>query len=279
MMRRSRRMGGFTLVEAIIVITITGILGGVVALFMRNSVENYVDSAARAEMTDVADLALRRISRELRLALPNSIVVANNQRTLQFLITSTGGRYIDVADAPPATLLPLDFNPATASLAFNMAGAAPTGRQAIVPGNFITVFNVGVAPANAYTGGNIARVAAVNGTLITLASNPFAVASPSMPSPTNRFQVVTGTVTYVCTPAAGGAGNLTRFVSTNILDGTGTGALGTGALLANMVSGCRFDYSVLANTNAALVGVTLGLARANGENINLVRQVHVDNTP
>lgn len=273
MMRRSRNMGGFTLVEAIIVIVITGVLGGVVALFMRNSVENYVDSASRAEMTDIADLALRRISRELRLALPNSIVVSADQRTLQFLITSTGGRYIDVADAPPAALLPLDFNPATAALRFNMAGAAPTGRQAIVPGNFIAVFNVGVAPANAYTGGNIALVTAVNGTLITLANNPFAAAAPPMPSPTNRFHVVTGTVTYVCAPAAGGAGTLTRFTSPNI------GVQGTGALLANMVSGCRFDFAVLANTNAALVGVSLALARANGESISLVRQVHVDNTP
>lgn len=275
MMRRSRSMGGFTLVEAIIVIVITGILGGVVAMFMRNSVENYVDSAARAEMTDVADLALRRISRELRLALPNSIVVSPDHRTLRFLITNTGGRYIDFNDAPPTALLPLDFNPATAALSFDMAGASPTGRQAIRAGNFIAVFNIGVAPADAYSGGNIARVTAVNGTRITLANNPFAAASPPMQSPTNRFQVVTGTVTYVCAPAAGGAGNLTRLYSSTI----SSVPAGTSALLANMVSGCGFDYAVLANTNAALVGVSLALARSNGENINLVRQVHVDNTP
>lgn len=273
MTRPTRNARGFTLVEAIIVIAITGILGGVVALFMRNSVENYVDSAARAEMTDVADLALRRISRELRLALPNSVTVSPDRRTLQFLITKTGGRYIDVADAPPAALLPLDFNPATQALTFNMAGAAPTGRQAIRAGDFIAVFNIGVAPADAYSGGNIARVTAVNGTAITLANNPFANAVPQMPSPSSRFQVVTGTVTYVCTPAAGGAGNLTRFSSPNI------GVVGTGALLANMVSGCGFDVAVMANTNAALVSVSLALARSNGENISLVRQVHVDNTP
>lgn len=274
-MRRTRSMGGFTLVEAIIVIVITGILGGVVAIFMRNSVENYVDSAARAEMTDVADLALRRISRELRLALPNSIVVSPDRRTLRFLITKIGGRYIDFNDSPPAGLLPLDFNPATAALSFDMAGAAPTGRQAIRAGDFIAVFNIGIAPADAYSGGNVASVNAVNGTRITLASNPFAAASPPMPSPTNRFQVVTGTVTYVCTPAAGGAGNLTRFFSPTI----SSVPVGTGALLANMVSGCGFDFAVLANTNAALVGVSLALARSNGESINLVRQVHVDNTP
>ena len=49
--------------------------------------------------------------------------------------------------------------------------------------------------------------------------------------------------------------------------------------LAGMVSACGFDYTVLANTNTALVGVSLTLARSNGESISLVRQVHVDNTP
>ena len=277
-MRTLRRARGFTLIEAIIVMVITGILAGMVAIFITAPVQSYVDSAARAEMTDIADLALRRISRELRLALPNSIVVSADRKTIQFLLTKTGGRYVDAADSPPASQSPLDFSP-SASLSFNLAGAAPTGRQQILAGDYVVVFNLGVAPANAYAGGNIAQIAAVNGTRITMASNPFAAAVPSMPSPTNRFQVVTGTVTYVCDPQAGGAGTLTRYSSSAILNGAATAPFGTGALLANRVSGCGFDYTVLANTNAALVGTTLGLSRSNGETVNLVRQVHVDNTP
>jgi MSHA biogenesis protein MshO len=273
-----RAARGFTLVEAIIVMVITGILAGVVAVFITAPVQSYVDSAARAELTDVADLALRRMSRDVRLALPNSIVVSSDRRVLQFLITKTGGRYIDAADAPPAGLLPLDFSPA-ANLSFNLAGAAPGGRQAILPGDFIVVFNIGVAPANAYTGGNVAQVTAVNGTRVTMAANPFAAASPSMPSPTNRFQVATGTVTYVCAPQAGGGGTLTRFTSAAILGGTAAPPYGAGALLASQVSSCGFDFVVLANTNTALVGMTLALQRRNGEAVSLVRQVHVDNTP
>lgn len=270
---------GFTLVEVIIVIVVTGILSGMVAVFLKTPVQNYVDTAARADMTDVADLTLRRMTRELRLALPNSVLVSADRRILQFLLTRSGGRYIDIGDSPPATLLPLDFSPA-ANLSFDLAGAAPTGRMAIAPNDWIAVFNIGTAPADARTFGNIARVTAVNGTRVTLANNPFATQAPSMQSPNNRFQVVTGTVTYVCAPSATG-GTLTRNFTNQIigLNGLGAPPYGAAALLANLVTACGFDYSVLANTNAALVGVSMTLSRNNGESISLVRQVHLDNTP
>jgi MSHA biogenesis protein MshO len=112
------------------------------------------------------------------------------------------------------------------------------------------VFNIGTAPADAYTSGNIARVTAVSGTRITMANNPFATASPSMPSPSNRFQVVTGTVTYVCAPVAGGGGTLTRNYSSAIFGPNGPRPLWHAALLAKKVSDCGFDYTVLANANA-----------------------------
>ena len=40
---------GFTLIEAIIVIVITGILAGMVAVFIRAPIDAYVDSARRAD--------------------------------------------------------------------------------------------------------------------------------------------------------------------------------------------------------------------------------------
>ena len=64
---------GFTLVEAIVVIVITGIIAAGVAVFIRAPVEGYVDSVARAELTDAADTALRRLSRDVNSALPNSL--------------------------------------------------------------------------------------------------------------------------------------------------------------------------------------------------------------
>jgi MSHA biogenesis protein MshO len=88
----SRRVQhGFTLIEAIMVIVITGILAGVVAVFITRPVQGYVDSVRRAELTDVADVALRRIGRDVRLALPNSLRVSGNS-CIEFIMTKGGGR-------------------------------------------------------------------------------------------------------------------------------------------------------------------------------------------
>jgi prepilin-type N-terminal cleavage/methylation domain-containing protein len=107
-MMRQQSQQGFTLVEMIMVIVITGIIGGMVAVFLKAPIQQYMDVARRADMTDIADTALRRIGRDLRLALPNSVRVqtgvacpvttANPGGTgtcsfLEFLPTSGGGRY------------------------------------------------------------------------------------------------------------------------------------------------------------------------------------------
>jgi len=90
------RQRGFTLVELVMVIVILGIVGGMVAVFMRAPIEAYFDSGRRAALTDVADTAVRRMSRDLRKALPNSIrtsTVNGSDTCLEFIPTRTGARY------------------------------------------------------------------------------------------------------------------------------------------------------------------------------------------
>ena len=65
---RSTGHRGFTLVEAIVTIVLTGILVATAAVFIRAPVQGYIDVARRADLTDTADYALRRIGRELRQA-------------------------------------------------------------------------------------------------------------------------------------------------------------------------------------------------------------------
>ncbi|MBB3219661.1 prepilin-type N-terminal cleavage/methylation domain-containing protein [Pseudoduganella umbonata] len=276
-LRRQGREAGFTLVEAIIVIVITGIIAGMVALFIRVPVQSNIDTRSRAELADAADLALRRMSRELRLAVPNSVAVYSNKLAIQFLLTKTGARYVNVLDGAPATLKPLDF--VGGNNTFDMVGAAPTGRQAIVPGDYIVIGNLGIAPANAYDYGkganNISRVSAVAGSRITLQANSFSTTQ----SPASTFQVVTGKVTYVCTPGANGAGTLQRFFNATDLS-AGLGALGNGALLSDKIAGCIFDNTVLPGQNGgSLMTMVLSLQHANGERAQLVRQTQLDNPP
>ena len=55
----------FTLVELVIVLAVTGAMVAAVALFLRWPFQAYLDTARRAEISDIADTALRRIGRDL----------------------------------------------------------------------------------------------------------------------------------------------------------------------------------------------------------------------
>lgn len=281
-------MQGFTLIEAVVVIVITAIIGAVVAVFMRTPVEGYADSAARAELTDAADVALRRIARDIRLALPNSVRVTQvnaNTVFLEMFPTTYGGRYLAVDD--PAPGIPLQFGNEDAK-SFQVVGAMPPALFPIIPGvHSVVVYNLDAlnpaSPVNAYNANsNRARVTAVNGNTITLDANPFTIASPS-----HRFQVVTTPVTYVCQAGANGGGRLNRFWNYGIqavqpatvaqLNNLGA----TSALVTDNVLACSFTSNTLANQNAALVTLTLGLQVPGGRSgvVTLSHQVHVDNTP
>jgi MSHA biogenesis protein MshO len=297
---------GFTLVEAVIAIVITGIIGGIVALFIRLPVRGYVDSEARAELTDVADTTLRRMARDLRLALPNSIrrtavgTGANQIVYLEFLLTKTGGRYLAEEDHPNSGNI-LSFADSS-STTFNVVGPMPVESQQIVKDDYIVVYNLGpgFAPADAYTceaasiGCNRAKVDVVDqaGSAITMYENRFAQQpDPKLTSPGHRFHVVSSPVTYVCDPVAG---TLTRYWGYEIQATqpadvsvapftTAPNTTAPHGLLATRISACEFSYDNPADSmvsqRSGLVGLSLTMKMPNGESITLFHQVHADNTP
>jgi len=90
-----RNEGGFTLIEMVVVIVLTSIIAAVVAVFIKIPVQGYVDSARRAEMTDIADTALRRVGRDLRLALPNSVRITDAGATIEILLSQRDRCHVD----------------------------------------------------------------------------------------------------------------------------------------------------------------------------------------
>lgn len=270
----------FTLVEMVIVIVVTGAMAAAVALFLRWPFQAYLDTARRAELTDAADTALRRISRDLRIALPNSVrkAVAGTTTCLEMLPTITGGRYRAAPDNNKAGDF-LDFTIADAS--FDMLGPLPTlAGQTIVPNQRVAIYNLGAASvgSDAYSGTNTNVIAGTgpgalpNESKITLSgAQRFPLASPG-----SRFHVIGGPVTYACNLATG---TITRVSGYGIATAQACPPAGTAAPLVNNVSACDFQYTPLgASARNAIVSMTVAITQS-GETVSLYFETHVSNAP
>lgn len=312
-MRTSRHLSssrGFTLVEAVMVIVITGIVAGIVAVFIKQPVDSYFDSARRAELTDIADTAVRRMTRDIHLALPNSVrnPADGSDLCVEFIPTRVGARYRAALEGTTGNGDILNF---TSDTSLDAAGsAAPDGKfdmlgvnsalpapDRIIAGDVVVVFNDGSASGNAYTGANAIQVASVaepggtaNTTAITfvdaVTATPFNRKQLPSESPAYRFQVIpTGehVVAYGCS-----GGKLYRYsralaaawaLPANCAAMTG-GA--SSAVLAENVNACSLKYEApSASTGlgrSGIVSISLELTQS-GESVGLYHQVHVDNSP
>ena len=293
------RQGGFTLLEAIVVIVITGVIAGMVAVFIRTPVEGYVDAERRAGLTDIADTAVRRMARDLRLALPNSVRPALDATglCLEFIPTKIGARYRAVPDDTNGNGDVLDVTLVDDRFDMFWSNAALPAESRIVAGDVVVVYNDGSATGNAYSGANaiqIAGVAEPGGTPNTTQLS-FVGAGTSVPfnrkqlpgeSPASRFQVIPAGQHVVSFSCAGG--QLLRHVRAlgaawarpaNCAVMTAGAAT---SVLATDVSACSLVYDPPGVSTGlsrfGIVSMTLALTRA-GETINLYHQVHVDNTP
>jgi MSHA biogenesis protein MshO len=272
------RQAGFTLIEAIMVMTITAVLAAGVAVFLRTPIDGYRDLARRTELSDIADTAVRRISRDLHLALPNSIRMPSNQ-CLEFLPTKNGGRYRADVDASGGGNV---FDTAVALDKFDVFGALSAAPLA---GDLIVVYNLGIKGADAYNMDNVAVVTSATTSSINIASKQFLFASPG-----NRFHVVSGTeraVAYVCTGALGvdaagnGNGSLVRASAygLNSADPSPCPATPVGTpILAQNISACQFTYSSGVTERSGLISIRLAISK-NNETVNLYQEVHVNNVP
>lgn len=266
------RLRGVTLIELIVVIAITGIIAAGVALFIRRPVESYVDAARRATLTDVADTALRRMTRDLRLALPNSVRVSGT--FIEYIETSGGGRYRAELDSGGLGNI-LDFSAADSS--FDVIGPLPAitaTTNAIVVYN---LYNTG-ATSNAYSGDNRQTAAASGVATVNLT---VAKQFPA-PSPGRRFHVVTGPVTYGCT-----GGQLLRYSGygynePQVAPPTGGGI--TTAVLATNVGDCQFVYTagtLTERTGTVSIILQINSVSAGGdtERVRMFQQAQVSNAP
>lgn len=290
-MKRFQR--GFTLVELIVVMVVMGILAGVLMVFFKPALSGYFDTARRAVLSDVADGAMRRITREVRVSVPNSVRLWGNQ-WIEMVPTSSGGRYRVGAD-----------------IAWDAAHAADPSRW-MDPGQSYTVFDtttsasaaendwivVGNQDTNDVYSNNVNRQL-IDKVVAHSAAGPgksrVTLKAPLLiPAGYDgaRFVIVPGgqgPVSYVCDGVLGvdakgnGQATLMRHHGYNFqVPATGVKPTlsANPAIVASHVSACSFRYEPNpgATQESGYVEVDLTITEAN-ESVRLRFGVHVDNMP
>lgn len=265
---------GFTLVELVVVITIVGILAGGVALFIGRPTQLFFDSERRADLSDRADTALRRIARDIRNALPNSVRISTSgsDSLLEFTPVINAGRYrADVGTS--ATDNPLDFSN-VADTSFDVLGAAIS----VANTDALVIYNLGVSGADVYEGSNRRTLnAATNSNTLSFTGSNFPLSSPS-----SRFYVVSGPATYACDMTnrilwryqnyAFQVTQPANIASLNSLPSVQKHQL------ANNLSSCQITYTSGILQRSGIVSINISMVE-DGAKVTLMHQVNVVNSP
>ena len=287
MTKPNKTQQGFTLVELIIVMVVGSILAMMTTDILTLPVKAYVDSTRRATLTDAAEMAVRRMQRDIRRALPNSIRITGGGTGIELLHVVDGGRYRAKKASsctPSDTASPCDSLKFTGvDTSFDVIGGldecnSNCGDLVIYNVNS-TSFSASVLDPNAYDGDNrstITSITAPSPSATAGVSNRVIFGSNKFPlkSPEQRFFIVDTPITYSC------VGNqLMRYTGYTIAEipnlSTGTNAIQT---KANSLI-CNFSYNTGSSARAGLVTISLILTDDANELIILIHQVHVDNNP
>ncbi|GAB3735684.1 hypothetical protein GCM10028794_15440 [Silanimonas algicola] len=267
----SRHATGFSLIELVVVIVLVAILATVSVALIRQPIDASADVQRRARLADAADQAMVRISRDLRLALPNSIRTSADGRAIEMLIAPMAGRYRARPRATPTSEGAgdvLDFTTADAS--FDLLASLPAVPT---PGQSVVVYNLTAegTQANAWAGDNRAVLGAGSTADRIVLSAPFQF---PFPSPAQRVYLVDEAVQYRCTDD----GELRRHAG--FAPGTAmvVAPPGASSLLAEGVSFCNFRFDAGNASRQGLAALSLALTRE-GESVSLLKSVHLPNLP
>jgi len=257
-----KNSAGFTLIELIIVIVLIGFLATMTTDIITLPVKSYLDLERRTRLVNNAEIALRRMQRDIRRALPNSLRITHTGTALELLHTTDGGRYRAKLAADGSGDV-LKFN--SADTRFDVLSTLHEP-----PRGYLAIYNLSSTGANAYAQDNLANISNTS-TLNMITLQP-AKKFP-LQSPQQRFFIVDMPITYRCIN-----GELRRYSDYAISDPTtlpSTFKLQAKASALN----CSFSYDAGSATRAGLITLKIELTDKAGESAKLIHQVHVDNMP
>jgi MSHA biogenesis protein MshO len=300
---------GVSLIEMVIAFAILAIIGSTIGGVIYQAARSYDAQKRRAALVDAADGALRRMSRDIRLALPNSLRVTDSGTgasfALELIPTADGGRYCvtGVADCDtPAEVL--DFTAADTifeilgcfrNAAFVAAATAGTTAYRLVINN---------SGSEVYTASGSPAVITPTGTSLTLSVSP---PTGACGSSNRRHQVTIGgtghqfsssssrhrvfvvesaaaPVSYLCDASAG---TLRRYAGYTFQAAQPTTHAALSALTTNIglvaenLSECRLKTDASQVQQEGLATLALSVSSGEGdrrETVRLVQQVQLDNS-
>jgi MSHA biogenesis protein MshO len=232
------RARGFTLIELVVVIVLLGIVSVTMAFLFTGTVGGYIDTARRMDSATAARIALDRMGRELREAMPLSVRLDSSGKCIQFLPILSSSVYtsfpiatttISVLDFPQPVGTPLyaAIYPINAGELYGMIAMEPVASISSVTSNLRTI------------------------TLGNTSSYP-------RQSPAERVYIVGNPVSFCLT-----GNSLVRFTGTVTVATPSIPASGTAMLLDNLVvANSSFNYSVGNLRANALVTINLAIQRA-----------------
>lgn len=289
---------GFSLIELLIVIILTGILAGILFMIIRGPLQAYVQVERRATLVDIVETALQRMTREIRLALPYSIRAdtPGGLTAVEFMRTLDGGRY----RATGANRLKFNqssgtfdvFNSLVNISNIDTAVSASPSQECInsqadclvvynigQPVSSITATSIGVS-ANVYLGasdsysGNIAAVSAAAVNSLSFDNSDLSWHF-GLESPQQRFHIVDTPVSYVCNGS-----EIYRYSDYTITESQQASPGGNVNLLIDHVTGCSIQFDKPTLTRFGLLTVRITVTDPDsGESVSLLQQIHVTNVP
>ncbi|WP_240222510.1 PilW family protein [Rheinheimera hassiensis] len=244
------RSAGFTLIELVITMVVLAILALGITSYIGLGARMYSDAAEREQVLGQSRFVAERMVRELRNAVPNSVVFSSTSNCLQFRPILYSGIYTNAPfeqNGTSMTVISPDLR------AISSTPAAVNGRQLMV------------YPTSAANPGGTVLVNSMN--TVDLSTARFTLNFDSFrftrQSPEQRFYIADAAVQYCLVGAGSGRFNITR----------------NNVLMAEGLRSAIFRVTDAVLTRNSVVNIFLQFGYGGNADMFFNYEVHIPNVP